>query len=85
MIEAKLKELLKKTFIDSDITIINESHLHANHSSSPGTGHSHFKVIITLPKGMEKLSRLEKHRMANAAIDPLFDQGLHAISFTFKP
>ena len=40
-IRAKLTQAFAPTRLD----VINESHLHAGHRNSPGTGESHFRVV----------------------------------------
>ncbi len=49
------------------LDVVNESELHAGHRSSPGTGESHFRILIVSPR-FAGLSRLERHRIINAAL-----------------
>jgi|SRR6266851_8426652 len=44
--------------------VINESHVHAGHRSSPGTGESHFRVLVMSPEFAGK-SRVDRHRLVN--------------------
>jgi BolA family transcriptional regulator, general stress-responsive regulator len=41
-----IQQILIKSLGIQDIEVINNSHLHQHHQSSPQTGNSHFKVII---------------------------------------
>ena len=41
-----IQQILIKSLGIQDIEVINNSHLHHHHQSSPQTGNSHFKVII---------------------------------------
>lgn len=61
------------------LDVINDSHHHAGHASSPGSGESHFTVVVVSPKFAGK-SRVERHRMVNAAAEPMLRAGLHALA-----
>jgi len=62
-IREKLIEALRPTRLD----VINESHLHAGHRSSPGTGESHFRVLVVSPL-FAGVSRVGRHRMINETL-----------------
>jgi len=79
MIEQELKDILENKF--EDVRVINESHLHAGHAGSPGTGQSHFSVTIVSDQ-FENQSRVNRHRMVNGHVMPLFEQGLHALNLS---
>jgi BolA family transcriptional regulator, general stress-responsive regulator len=59
-IREKLMIVLRPTRLD----ISNESYLHAGHRSSPGTGESHFRVLVMSPEFAGK-SRVDRHRLVN--------------------
>ena len=61
------------------LDVSNESHLHAGHAGSPGTGESHFRLLIVSPL-FEGRSRIERHRLVNAAIDDLLKNRVHALA-----
>lgn len=61
------------------LVIVNESHLHAGHAGSPGTGESHYQVNIVSAAFAGK-TRVERHRMINAALAGELEQGLHALA-----
>jgi len=79
MIETKLKELLEKNIDCHYLEIINESHLHHDHAGSPGTGQSHFKVVL-VSREFDNQPRVARHMMVNNIVSSLFDEGLHALS-----
>jgi len=79
MIEAELKDILEKTFKCDHLEVFNESHLHAGHAGSPGTGQSHFRIVLNSPD-LKNLTRVQKHQAVNTAVKPLFDKGLHALT-----
>ena len=45
-LQARMREKLMVALDPTRLDVVNESHLHAGHSSSPGTGESHFRVLI---------------------------------------
>lgn len=67
------------------LDVVNESELHAGHRSSPGTGDSHFRLLIVSPKFAGK-SRVERHRMVNELVAGELKRGLHALALsTYAP
>lgn len=80
-IRAKLIDALEPIRLD----VINESHLHAGHHGSPGTGESHFRVLIVSPKFAGK-SRVERHRLVNDTLAVELKSGVHALAIkAFAP
>lgn len=79
MIEQELNTILQKIFPNAEIIIDNQSHLHAEHHSSPQSGDSHFQVTI-IEDDFEGKNRIARHQMVNNALSPLFAKGLHALS-----
>jgi BolA family transcriptional regulator, general stress-responsive regulator len=80
-IRAKLIDVLEPIRLD----VINESHLHAGHHGSPGTGESHFRVLIVSPKFAGK-SRVERHRMVNDTLAAELKGAIHALALkTYAP
>lgn len=74
-IRTKLMVALEPTRLD----VINESELHAGHRSSPGTGESHFRLVVVAPR-FEGLSRVARHRLINEALASELAAGLHALA-----
>jgi BolA family transcriptional regulator, general stress-responsive regulator len=74
-IRAKLTQVFEPVCLD----VINESHLHAGHRNSPGTGESHFRVRIVSPLFTGK-SRLARHRLVNEALAAELKGGIHALA-----
>ncbi len=58
---------------------INDSHRHAGHASSPGSGESHFSVKV-VASAFDGKSRVERHRMVNAALADLLQGKVHALA-----
>lgn len=72
-----IRELLEEAFSPELLEIIDDSHLHAGHAGTTEHGGGHFRIRIKAAcfKG---LSRLEAHRAANRALQPLFPATIHA-------
>ena len=66
-VETSIREKLRGAFAPAELKVVNDSHHHAGHASSPGTGESHFSVLVVSDAFAGK-SRLERHRMVNAAL-----------------
>jgi BolA protein len=73
----KLMLALKPTRLD----VINESELHAGHRSSPGTGESHFRILI-VSNAFSGKSRVERHRLVNETLRDELAGGVHALALS---
>jgi BolA protein len=83
--EARLKEKLMIALRPVRLDVINESEMHAGHRSSPGTGESHFRVLI-VSEAFAGKSRVERHRMVNEALDGEIGGRVHALALaTYAP
>lgn len=78
-VESQMRETLMVALEPTRLDVVNESHLHAGHASSPGTGESHFRVLVVAPV-FEGRSRLERHRLVNAALADLLANRIHALA-----
>lgn len=83
--ESRIREKLMVALEPTRLDVVNESHQHAGHAGSPGTGESHFRVLIVSPAFAGK-SRVERHRMVNAALADEMAGRVHALALkTFAP
>jgi BolA family transcriptional regulator, general stress-responsive regulator len=83
--EVRMRETLMVALAPSRLDIVNESELHAGHRGSPGTGESHFRVLVVSPKFSGR-SRVERHRMVNELLAPELKRGVHALALaTYAP
>jgi BolA protein len=80
-LEMSIREKLAAAFAPAELQVVNDSHRHAGHASSPGTGESHFSVLVVSPLFAGK-SRLERHRMINQALAAELAGGVHALAIT---
>lgn len=77
--EARMREHLMIALEPIRLDVVNDSDKHAGHRSSPGTGESHFTVIVVSPL-FEGKSRVERHRLVNDALADELQRGLHALA-----
>jgi BolA protein len=80
-VEQLIREKLSRAFTPEALDVVNESHLHAGHAGSPGTGESHFSVKVVSDAFAGK-SRLERHRMVNAVLAEELSGKIHALAVT---
>ena len=79
-VEDSIREKLAQAFAPAELKVVNDSHHHAGHQSSPGTGESHYSVTVVSDAFAGK-SRLERHRMVNAALAEEL-KTVHALAIT---
>jgi BolA protein len=82
-IESSMRAKIEAALSPEHLEIINESHLHAGHASSPDTGESHFRVLIVSPEFKGK-SRLERHRIVNALLADELSGQIHALAIVAR-
>jgi BolA protein len=75
LIETRLRE----AFAPSTLVVSDESHLHAGHSGWREGGETHYRIEVVSDAFAGK-SRVEIHRLVNAALSEAFDRGLHALA-----
>ena len=78
-VQSQIEATLTQTFAPEDLQVINQSHHHAGHAGSPGTGESHFLVVIKA-KNLTDLSRLKAHKAVMDCLKPYLDGPVHAVS-----
>jgi BolA family transcriptional regulator, general stress-responsive regulator len=76
-VREKLMIALRPTRLD----VVNESELHAGHRNSPGTGDSHFRILIVSDVFSGK-SRIERHRLINDLLKDELAGGIHALALS---
>lgn len=78
-VESAIREKLERALQPSHLDVVNESHLHAGHRGSPGTGESHFRVVIEAPV-FAGMSRLQRHRLVNETLAAELAGKVHALA-----
>lgn len=77
--EITIREKLKLGLEPMHLDVINESEFHAAHRSSPGTGESHFRIVIVSEK-FSDVPRLQRHRMINEILADELAGKIHALA-----
>jgi BolA protein len=77
---AMMRAALEHAFAPSALEIIDDGARHAGHREA---GRGHFRVLLVsdLFRGR---SRLERHRMVYAALSPLLESSVHALSISAR-
>jgi len=78
-VEHAIRNKLTAAFAPQSLEIVNDSHRHAGHAGSPGTGESHFTVKV-VSAAFNGKSRLERHRMINAVLAEELKGAVHALA-----
>jgi len=75
----RIEQTLSDVFRPVQLTVTDESHLHAGHVGSAPGGETHYRVEIVSEHFLKK-SRLQRHRLVNEALDSELQSGLHALA-----
>jgi BolA protein len=70
---------LREAFTPESLDVADESHLHEGHAGHRPGGETHFRVYIVSPVFKGK-SRIERHRMINAALSAELAGSVHALA-----
>jgi BolA protein len=70
---------LREAFSPESLEVSDESHLHEGHAGHRPGGETHFRVYIVSPAFRGK-SRIERHRMINAALARELADRVHALA-----
>jgi BolA protein len=74
-----ISKKLHDAFAPERLDVIDESHLHEGHMGHRPGGETHFRVNI-VSDGFEGKSRIERHRMINAALATELAGPVHALA-----
>ncbi len=74
-----ITEKLRKAFAPESLQVEDESHRHEGHAGHRPGGQTHFRLYI-VSEAFRGKSRLERHRMINAALASEFAGGVHALA-----
>jgi stress-induced morphogen len=81
LVEERITKKLQQAFAPETLEVVNDSHRHAGHASSPGTGESHFTIKVVSQNFAGK-TRLERHRMVNEVLADELGGKVHALAIT---
>lgn len=74
-----IAQTLTERFHPNHLAVADESHQHAGHAGWREGGETHFRLDI-VSEAFAGKSRVERHRMVNAALAEAFSRGLHALA-----
>lgn len=82
-VKQRMETALTAAFQPGALEITDDSALHAGHAGAREGGESHFTVTIVAPDFTGK-SRIERHRMINAALKDELAGPVHALVIKAK-
>ena len=74
----RIENILNNNFINFNIKVIDNSHLHKGHNNFTGNNETHILVEIKRESKF-KIDRLELHRKINLLLNDEFKTGLHSL------
>jgi BolA protein len=74
---------LREAFFPESLEVQDESHLHEGHAGHRPGGQTHFRVDI-VSQAFKGKSRIERHRMINAALSKELAGSVHALAIHAK-
>jgi BolA protein len=75
----RILEKLSTAFAPVSLDVQDESHQHAGHAGSRPAGETHYRIHI-VSEAFQGKSRIERHRMINAALARELAGGVHALA-----
>lgn len=78
-----ITQALEERLQPASLSVADESHQHAGHAGWREGGETHFRIDIVSDAFSGK-SRVERHRLVNAALGEAFERGLHALAIRAK-
>jgi BolA protein len=82
-IAERITRKLTEAFAPQALAVIDESHRHVGHAGWREGGETHFSVDIVSASFAGK-SRLERHRLVNAALAQEFAERVHALALAAR-
>jgi BolA protein len=72
-----IESLLQQQLQPAHLEVRDDSAAHAGHASAGGKGHFRLRIVSTCFEGLKPLQR---HRLVNDALAPLFETEVHALA-----
>jgi BolA family transcriptional regulator, general stress-responsive regulator len=74
---ARIHSLLQQRLLPAHLEVRDDSAAHVGHASAQGKGHFRLRIVSTCFAGLKPLQR---HRLVNEVLSPLFETELHALA-----
>jgi len=78
-----ITETLRERLDPTRLVVEDESQRHFGHAGWREGGETHFRIDV-VSRAFEGKSRVERHRVINAALAGAFERGLHALAIQAK-
>jgi BolA protein len=72
-----IRTLLQQRLQPTHLEVRDDSAAHKGHASAGGKGHFRLRIVSTYFEGLKPLQR---HRLVNETLAPLFETTLHAVA-----
>lgn len=82
-VETAIRSKLTEALEPEAVEIVNESHLHAGHAGSPGTGSSHFAVAVVSAR-FDGMTRVARQRLVYDILKDELAGPVHALALTCR-
>ena len=79
LVGSRIETKLREAFAPESLSVVDESHLHEGHAGHRPGGETHFRVALVSAAFAGK-SRVERHRMINAALADELAGRVHALA-----
>ena len=79
----RIERKLTAEFAPRELTVTDDSHKHHGHAGWREGGETHFSVAV-LSQAFAGKSRIERHRLINAALAEELAGGVHALAISAK-
>jgi BolA protein len=80
---ARIETLLRDRFAPTVLQVTDDSAKHAGHAGARPGGETHYTLLLVSDR-FAGLSRVDRHRLVNQALEAEFGAGLHALALTLK-
>jgi stress-induced morphogen len=78
-----IEEKIKTSLGLINVEVVNNSHLHSHHSSSPKNGNSHFQITVCSNE-MKGLSRIQIHKKIYSELKVEMNDYIHSLEITLR-
>ncbi|WP_108262573.1 BolA family protein [Mangrovicoccus ximenensis] len=79
----QIRARLTEAFEPVELTVVNESHMHAGHAGDDGSGESHFRVAIAAP-AFGEMTRVGRERAIHKALGKDLMGAIHALALEIR-
>jgi BolA protein len=79
LVKERIEEKLTRAFQPENLSVVDESHLHAGHAGARPGGETHFRVNVVAAAFAGK-NRVERHRMVNSVLAEELAGPVHALA-----